>query len=183
MTTKSQQQHHSVVIVLIKRTLTLSICCIQFPRSTSITIPASTGGAKRKNTVHTEWYHSKCGLWSSETIETGSGVLRYIRNAIKRAKARNGTSTCSLCNGIGATIGCCSSHCKRSYHVHCAKKANLWSSTNNVADETYCFEHVSLCPHPIRMPNLNDNRMLLSAPADRIIMDVVDNSNNPKAPK
>ena len=141
-------------------------------------LPASTGGAKRKNTVHTEWYHSKCGLWSSETIETGSGVLRYIRNAIKRAKARNGTSTCSLCNGIGATIGCCSSHCKRSYHVHCAKKANLWSSTNNVANETYCFEHVSLCPHPIRMPNLNDNRMLLSAPADRIIMDVVDNSNN-----
>ena len=135
-------------------------------------LPINTGGNKKRNTVCTEWFHTKCGLWSSETSEDEFGVIRFIKNAIRRAKAKNGTSTCTVCNTNGATIGCCETICKRSYHLRCAKLTNLWTPAGNIGGQTYCFQHTSKCASPIRFPNINDQRLLSAAPPDYNMFDL-----------
>ena len=67
-----------------------------------------------------EWIHVNCSLWSSEVYEDNNGSLMNVASAI----ARGMRIKCSLCRKKGATVGCCDSECRYTFHFRCAIKVN-----------------------------------------------------------
>ncbi|ODN04291.1 Histone-lysine N-methyltransferase 2A, partial [Orchesella cincta] len=67
-----------------------------------------------------EWIHCNCALWSSEVFELENGALQQIGNALHRGKSLR----CPVCLKKGATVSCCKSGCKQSYHFLCAREDN-----------------------------------------------------------
>ena len=64
------------------------------------------------------WVHANCALWSSEVYEH-TRLFRHVQDATRRSK----NLKCSHCGQRGATMGCCSTHCKRNFHFRCGAHA------------------------------------------------------------
>ena len=78
--------------------------------------------------------HLNCAYWSSETRESAGATIVSVSAAIKRGRK----TSCAHCGKWGATIGCTTHRCKRSFHFGCAAAANAVL----LADKRlYCEEH------------------------------------------
>lgn len=55
--------------------------------------------------------------------DEGNGLMGFLPEDIHKEKKRGSKLTCSRCKRKGATIGCCKSACKKSFHLPCAIKA------------------------------------------------------------
>lgn len=81
--------------------------------------------------------HVVCALWCPEVFyDTKQGRVRNIERALKRTEH----ISCSVCGGLGASVGCAEPSCVRSYHFLCAL-----STDGKVSPAEYtfrCAEHI-----------------------------------------
>lgn len=62
-------------------------------------------------------------LLSASLVSRGdedNGLMGFKPEDIQKEKRRGNKLTCSRCKRKGATIGCCKSSCKKSFHLPCA---------------------------------------------------------------
>ena len=102
--------------------------------------------------------HVNCLRWSSEVNEMGGKLLE-----IEKAKNRSKMTTCCLCNGKGATIGCMLKSCKRSFHLKCALAASCClmeaRPSTDPADSPHAIYTLMACPeHLNRIDRTKMNR-------------------------
>uniref|UniRef100_A0A336MIG1 Histone-lysine N-methyltransferase 2C n=1 Tax=Culicoides sonorensis TaxID=179676 RepID=A0A336MIG1_CULSO len=67
-----------------------------------------------------KWVHLNCALWSDGVYETENGALMNLETALQQSL----TTTCYICNQLGATIKCFKNRCASIYHLNCALKDN-----------------------------------------------------------
>ncbi|XP_063696250.1 histone-lysine N-methyltransferase 2C-like isoform X2 [Culicoides brevitarsis] len=65
-----------------------------------------------------KWVHLNCALWSDGVYETENGALMNLEAALQQSL----TTTCYICNQLGATIKCFKNRCASVYHLNCALK-------------------------------------------------------------
>lgn len=66
--------------------------------------------------VHDLTVHVVCALWCPEVYyDPRSGQVFKIDSALQRAQ----NISCSVCGGLGASVGCVEPSCQRSYHFPC----------------------------------------------------------------
>lgn len=65
-----------------------------------------------------KWVHLNCALWSDGVYETENGALMNLEIALQQSL----TTTCYICNQLGATIKCFKNRCASVYHLNCALK-------------------------------------------------------------
>lgn len=80
--------------------------------------------------------HANCALWSAEVVEGAEGGLVNVQAAIRRSRALK----CSVCQGTGATLGCCHPHCKENYHMPCAIQAEAGLLESK---QVFCQKHMA----------------------------------------
>ncbi|XP_012277126.1 uncharacterized protein LOC105697949 isoform X2 [Orussus abietinus] len=87
--------------------------------------------------------HYFCLLLSSSMEQKGSddeGILGFLPADIKNELRRGKKLSCSYCKRVGATLGCCNSRCKRTFHFPCGLRAG---SLHQFFGEfrSYCINH------------------------------------------
>eukprot|EP00736_Rhodelphis_marinus_P006291 Rmarinus@m.8753 len=88
--------------------------------------------------VEKGWAHSYCVIWSSEVYTGDDGGLVNVDRALRRAPRMK----CTFCSRKGATIGCWTRRCRKSYHYLCARDAGCY-----IDEEEYAIG----CPsHPLQ---------------------------------
>ncbi|XP_016051985.1 PREDICTED: retinoic acid-induced protein 1 [Miniopterus natalensis] len=95
--------------------------------------PAEPGGDTQEH-----WVHEACAVWTGG-VYLVAGKLFGLQEAMKVAL----DMTCSSCQEVGATIGCCHKGCVHTYHYPCASDAGC----------TFTEDNFSLkCPKHKRLP-------------------------------
>lgn len=67
------------------------------------------------------WVHENCARFSPEVGED-DGLWFNVMSAVKRGRK----IVCESCDQKGATIGCCSPDCDKSFHFLCAAVETEW---------------------------------------------------------
>ncbi|XP_060059207.1 retinoic acid-induced protein 1 [Erinaceus europaeus] len=75
--------------------------------------PAEQGGDTQEH-----WVHEACAVWTAG-VYLVAGKLFGLQEAMKVAL----DMTCTGCQEVGATIGCCHKGCMHTYHYPCASEA------------------------------------------------------------
>eukprot|EP00090_Calanus_glacialis_P000703 TRINITY_DN10472_c0_g1_i1.p1 TRINITY_DN10472_c0_g1~~TRINITY_DN10472_c0_g1_i1.p1 ORF type:complete len:2203 (+),score=428.08 TRINITY_DN10472_c0_g1_i1:62-6670(+) len=93
-----------------------------------------------------EWAHLNCALWSSEVYETMDGSLQNVMAAASRCR----TLICTVCEGRGASIGCCHRDCPSNFHFECGISAQADFKEDKTV---YCLKHAQKYANT---PNIGD---------------------------
>ncbi|XP_072043222.1 LOW QUALITY PROTEIN: uncharacterized protein [Amphiura filiformis] len=89
------------------------------------------------------WVHEDCAIWAQGVYSMGS-TLYGLYEAVLAAKKVE----CVKCNKKGASMGCLSKGCKKTYHFMCAQQAGC-----QLQDENYSM----ICPeHKDKMVKMRD---------------------------
>lgn len=92
--------------------------------------------------------HVNCMRWSSHVLEL-SGLLQNAADI----KSISRCSICYLCGQKGASVGCLSKGCKRSFHLECAQAIGGKMSENRLCSEVEVEAHtvvaLYVCPEHI----------------------------------
>ncbi|KFV63841.1 G2/M phase-specific E3 ubiquitin-protein ligase, partial [Dryobates pubescens] len=111
-------------------------------------------GEKRTFVEYNVTVHYYCLLMSSgiwQRGEEGEGVDGFLFTDIRKEVNRAAKLKCNICRKKGASIGCVSPKCKRSYHFPCGiQKECIFQFMENF--RSYCWEHrpVQKIPHKER---------------------------------
>ncbi|SPP78502.1 uncharacterized protein LOC117581437 [Drosophila guanche] len=88
--------------------------------------------------------HRNCLYLSSNLVQRGddnNGISRFLKEDILAEVERAKKLTCHYCNRSGASIGCCKSSCRRSFHFSCGLE-NLARNQFCGSYKSYCHSHV-----------------------------------------
>ncbi|GIY16709.1 hypothetical protein CEXT_393531, partial [Caerostris extrusa] len=91
--------------------------------------------------------HHDCLFFSSGLSQRGKrnkdGVLGFLLTDISKEVQRGQKLKCFYCKKTGATVGCCNSFCRKSYHLPCGlKNDSLQQSYHSF--KSYCKSHKPL---------------------------------------
>ncbi|BFG02660.1 uncharacterized protein DMAD_02110 [Drosophila madeirensis] len=88
--------------------------------------------------------HRNCLYLSSNLVQRGddnNGISRFLKEDILAEVERAKKLMCHYCNRGGASIGCCKSTCRRSFHFSCGLE-NLARNQFCGSYKSYCHSHV-----------------------------------------
>ncbi|XP_063295486.1 G2/M phase-specific E3 ubiquitin-protein ligase [Pelobates fuscus] len=96
-----------------------------------------------KKTLHNLTLHYNCLLLSSGIWQRGEedeGLYGFLLDDIKKEVNRAKKMKCCLCKNRGASIGCVTPRCKKSYHYPCGvEKECIFQFTESF--RSYCWDH------------------------------------------
>ncbi|KAH8280700.1 hypothetical protein KR054_002673 [Drosophila jambulina] len=92
--------------------------------------------------------HCNCLYLSSNLVQNGNerqGILSFLKKDIMNEVRRCRMLRCFYCQRFGATIGCCRSKCRRTFHTKCGYD-NLAVSQFSGRFNSFCHQHVPKYP-------------------------------------
>ncbi|XP_067859055.1 transcription factor 20 [Heptranchias perlo] len=86
---------------------------------------------------HERWVHGACAVWTSG-VYLVAGKLYGLQEAVEMASEMR----CSMCEQVGATLGCYTKGCNQKYHYICAIESGCQLSEENFSMK--CSKHKSV---------------------------------------
>ncbi|KAM6957783.1 retinoic acid-induced protein 1 [Aplochiton taeniatus] len=72
------------------------------------------------------WAHENCAVWTSGVVLVAGRLF-----GLKEAAGSSAETSCSKCQGVGASIGCSWGDCSKKYHYFCAKEIGCTFEEND----------------------------------------------------
>ena len=87
--------------------------------------------------------HYYCLLFSSGLEQNGKdneGILGFLNADIEKEAQRGRKLTCKVCNGKGASVGCCEKRCSKSFHYPCGVESDVLNQYFG-SFNSFCIKH------------------------------------------
>lgn len=126
--------------------------CVIFSSELQATCFPLSDKLKLQNVLQTSGSEGRFGFIVEDPEELATELTSQLRRLCRRGRCPT-AGLCYGCKGLGATLGCCVSSCKNSYHVACARKSGaavLYVPRCDDPKDDFPPNVVALCEHHIK---------------------------------